>query len=601
MILYLGQQRAIRPNHSSDYPSRMMFLDTETTPTTNGQVTYHKFRLGWTRYLERQGDGGFRRERWTLYHDSLDVCRAIARKAQSRSSLYLFAHNAFFDLQAIGFFHHFARWGWSLRFIYDEGLSFILIIGREESVIKAVSTTNYFDFSLAQLGHELGLPKGEIDFATATDEQLAPYCHQDVAIASESVFRFMDFNRAHDCGRFALTRAAQALAAYRHRFMHRRIWIHENEEVKALERLAYFGGRTEAFRFGEVRGGSFVFLDVNSMYPFVMRRERYPSRLIGYDKENAASVALAYRDRASLVAEVTLETPEPIYAVRRDGKVIFPIGRFRAFVCTGAFNLAIDRRHLRAVHRVAVYETDDLFSAYVDYFYPLKARYKAEGNRAFSRMVKLYLNSLYGKFGERRPVEEWLEAPSVVDPYRVQAFSAVTGERWTETGMFGTVVLSLGKEEGTRSAPAIAAHVTEYARLRLWELIERAGQPNVIYCDTDSIVVPARLLPRFADLIDSETLGALSIDKRCETLTINGPKDYSLDGVRHCKGLPRKSKLVGVNTYTYDHFLGLAGHLRAGISDGVIVESVTKRIEPQYSKGTVLRSGRIVPYVFDGD
>jgi hypothetical protein len=249
--------KALSPNHSTAYPARLLFLDTETRPVEKLGETRHRFILGCTRYVRLDGAGGLDRDQWEQWEDPLDLCRRIEALSRDRTALTVYGHNLWFDLQACGFFRTFASWGWRLGFIYDEGLTFLLSIRNGGRSIRCVSTTNYFDFSLAALGRDIGLEKLDVDFDSVSRSELLTYCRRDVEITAESVFKYMQFCRAHDTGRFSYTKASQALACFRHRFMDGPLMIHKHERAVALERLAYHGGRTECYRIGEPKGGPF--------------------------------------------------------------------------------------------------------------------------------------------------------------------------------------------------------------------------------------------------------------------------------------------------------------------------------------------------------
>ncbi|GAJ09130.1 unnamed protein product, partial [marine sediment metagenome] len=246
----------------------------------------------------------------------------------NKTQLYVFAHNIFFDLQSSWFFPLFTRWGWVLDFVHDKGLTYILVIKKDKKTIRLLSTTNWFDITVAELGDMIGLPKLEIDFTDTSDEALSIYCRRDVDIIKRAMIDYMFFVESHDLGKFAMTRAAQSLAAYRHRFMNQKIYIHSDEDSIALEEKAYIGGRTECFSLGIQSGGPFITLDINSMYPYVMRQFKYPCQLVGYkehvDQDHLEEILSKY----ACAGQVTVDTNDPIYAMRHNRKIIFPVGEF---------------------------------------------------------------------------------------------------------------------------------------------------------------------------------------------------------------------------------------------------------------------------------
>jgi hypothetical protein len=592
--------KAIPVNHSVAYPAHLFFLDTETRPVQSGKYTKHLFRLGWTRDLRVSKDGATESDRWVHHKTALSVLREIEAATREKTALTVYGHNLWFDLQVCGFFHQFPKWGWILDFVYDEGLTYLLTVRNGNRSIRCVSTTNYFDFSLAILGQEIGLPKLGISFSESSLQALATYCKRDTEITAESVLKYIGFVKSHDSGRFAFTKASQAMNSYRHRFMGERIFVHKAEDVQALERQAYFGGRTECFQLGTVKRGPFVFLDINSMYPAVMRAHTFPNKLLEWHPKADLALLGRWIGRAACVASVTVETDSPAYPVRMNGKSIFPVGRFDTFLCSGGLERAWKLGEIKACSALAVYSRAPIFRRYVDYWYPLKAQYKAEGNAVYTRMVKLFLNSLYGKFGERRFDEEWEEDWSGEDPWRRDCFSEATGERWVEQHLFNVTITRGDQVEGPRSCVAIAAHVTEYARLLLWDIIETTGRKNVLYCDTDSIVVREAALGFIRHPIDAKLLGSLSVDRTTARLTLHGCKDYEIDQGCTIKGIPKRSTKLAGGRYGYDQFLGSASHLRIGGGPGVLTEPRVKVLAREYDKGEIGRGGRVTPFHLGG-
>jgi len=590
----------LRVNHTRAFPSHLILLDTETkiTPTEDGEV--HTFRLGWTCELTRRKGGVDFQEDWAFHDNASAFNTFLESLCTGKAATWILAHNLFFDLQACGFFPYFTASLWHLDFLYDKGLTFCMVIKKKPSTIKLLSTTNWFDVSLEELGRDVGLEKLSVDFAAVGDKELAVYCRRDVEILKASLLKYMSFCREHDTGRFAMTRASQSFAAYRHRFMHDTIHVHEDPRVKLLERAGYFGGRVEAFRLGELTGGPFLFLDVNSMYPYVMRENLFPTRLLAYSESPTDERWKAGLENGCIMAEVDLSTNVPLYAVKKDGKLLFPVGDFRTVLCTESLKEAILRGHLRTVRRWALYQARPLFRSYVDYFYPLKALYRAQGETLYARIVKLFLNSLYGKFGSRAPLMDTFDCPDFPGVSRETVLDATTGERWIEYAIMGTLVRLYGEVDTKTTVVSIAAHVTDGARVLLARLIEGIGWNRVLYCDTDSVVIRKSDLKYVRFSREAEKLGSLSIAQETSTLTLYGCKDYQTDQGRKTKGLPHRATPSGVNQYRYLQFDRLITSLRAGASEGIATHWKTKTLSGLYDKGYVSSSGVVSPFHLTG-
>ncbi|GAI31179.1 unnamed protein product, partial [marine sediment metagenome] len=264
---------------------------------------------------------------------------------------------------------------------------------------------NWFVEPLAETGERIGVPKLQIDFETCTDEYLNTYCKRDVEIELENFKRFIKFLEANTISRLCYTRGSTAMAAYLFRHYNKRIYIHNNKEAIELERDSYRGGRTECFYLGELKDDDYYIVDVNSLYPFVMRNNLYP---VKYEKILSEVTPLALRqsikDRAA-IAKVLIETDEPVYAVRRE-RTIFPTGRFWVTLTTAELRYALEHNHVVKVERAVFYEQANIFKSYVDTFYTLRQEFKSAGVAEYVELCKKMLNSLYGKFGQKAEIWE---------------------------------------------------------------------------------------------------------------------------------------------------------------------------------------------------
>ena len=589
--------RLIRKNEAETMPRCMVFLDTETKKVREGYSELHRLKLAWACYVERRPGRAHPTEVWQDFKGTWPLNKWLAEHAPPKRPLYLFGHNIFFDLQASDFFYYFPAQGWTLDFIYDKGLTYLLVIRKGNRCIKVVSTTNFFDTSLAELGKVIGLPKQEVDFEEASDAVLSEYCHRDVEITKLAVERLFEFIKSNDLAKFSMTRSSQAFHAYRHRFMTAKIYPHHHEPTQELEQLAYIGGRVECFEIGKIRGGPFVTLDVNAMYPYVMRKYDHPAKLIGYYESIEPARLRESLLKYQAIAEVDLETETPLFAVRRDNKIIFPVGRFKAFLCTLGLDTAFKRGMIRATYRAAIYKPDDLFTAFVEDLHALRYKYRDEGNLTYELMIKKMMNSLYGKFAQFVPIQSEEASTSGEPYYRLETKDLVTGEKEIEYKLFNKVVRVTGKEVGKQSFIAISAHITEQARFELWEIMEQICLDRVLYCDTDSVKIRKSDLPRVTRQIDDRILGALKVEKETKRLELRGCKSYITETDRVIKGIPKKAVLVARNTYEFLSFPGQVTHMTDKETRAFRAKWTRRENRVFYDKGVVHRNGKVSPIV----
>jgi len=596
--MYNPSMRLLRKNHSASLPKYMLFFDTETVtkPWPSGEI--HHMKLAWTCYYVRHSDPKKSKTTWYFWDSPNDMWKYIEELVYKKSQLYVFAHNIFFDLQASYFFPYFTRHGWILDFIYDQGLTYILVVKKDTRTIRLLSTTNWFDVSLGKVGDMVGLPKLDVDFETASEGELKEYCHRYVEIILRAMLEYLSIISRHDLGRFTMTRAAQAFGAYRHRFMRQKIYIHDDESIIDMEHQAYIGGRTECFQLGEQAGGPFVTLDINSMYPYVMKQYKYPYKLVEYFENVSLERLEEILKTFACIGEVVVNTEAPVYPVRIEGKVMFPVGSFDTNLCTGGLKEALRRGHLQSVKRLAVYRQADLFSEYVNFFHTLRVEAARSNNPLYTRILKLFLNSLYGKFAQWQPETVETEDITFDGYWRMPTYDFLTGEVDMEYKLLNKVIRTTGKIPGKRSFIGVAAHVTEYSRLLLWKIIEDIGPERVLYCDTDSVKIRKSDMKYVNYPQHSTELGALKIESESEQLNIRGAKNYVTETERKIKGIPLSAIEIQKDTWQYNSFMSQSYHMIHQIIAGNVVKSQTRRAPSFYDKGQVAADGRVTPFLF---
>jgi len=580
-------------------PKVWAFTDTETKVRETGGTECHRFYLGWIFFCGPgwEKDGVEFSEHY--FDDETAYLEYIDKTARSHHSLILCGHNIFFDLQASGFFSYFKREGWKLEYLYDKGMIFILKIVKDLSTLTILSTTNWFECSLDELGEMIGLEKQKVEFESVSDEDLKWYCHRDTEIVMIAMRQYLKFITDNKLGSFRLTKSSQALTGFRHSFMDRKIYVHDEEKVHSLEREAYMGGRTEAYFIGDVPGKQFVTLDINGMYPYVMRKFEYPSKLTGYLEGEPDHKYTELLKGFLMIAEVEVETPEPVFAVKHKGKTVFPVGRFTCYLCTEGLKHALGHGYIKHFLRASVYLPENLFSWYVEYFRLLREEYREKDNRAMETLCKYMHNTLYGKFGERDIITEVYEGDNGHEYFRDEVIDGVKGGVWIETYLLNCHVLQHYEGESPHSSAAIAAHITENARVTLWNIMRDIGRDKVFYCDTDSVIIEASTLRSVKWPLHDTDLGALKVQSCYKKLHIDGAKNYRTDAQRHIKGVPGSAKEVAPGVFEYMHFKRMCMCLRERHACGVPVEVKRRCLHAGYDKGVVTSSGSVVPLHFE--
>ena len=591
----MRRSHVLKHNIRSENPSQCIFFDTETTDqqlTSDTKQLVLKF--GVACFIRKRPNGKWTTGVWYEFTTPDEFWQWVDSQVKPKHKTYLFAHNLVFDMTVTNGFTILPKLQWKLiKAIIDDPPT-ILNYRKGKASICLLDTFNWFHSSLAALGDAIGYPKLPMPSETDSSESWRIYCRQDVTILREAMMAYMTFVNTNDLGNFQMTQASQAFSAYRHRFMHHRILIDSNDRALSLARSAYYGGRTEAFYLGE-KTGDFYLLDVNSMYPFVMSIHNFPSFLRSvYSRVRSDELAEILEDSLA-IADVTVDVSDPYLPLRADKDLLFPTGQFRTVLATAELERAYHNHDILKVHRVAIFEGQPLFAEYVDTMYRLRQEYKRVGNLPFEYLCKLMLNSLYGKFGQTGRIyqdERQTESPEVKswEEWDVPTHSFIKYRQ------FGGLIQTYKNEgESFNSHPAIAAHVTSYARIWLWKLIETAGRDNVYYCDTDSLVVNKAGYDILSQLYLGSSLGELKLERQFSTLTIHSPKDYVFGGITKIKGIRKQAVEESPGTFRQERFGKFKSMVQSGDLDRMLVTSHVKTLKREYNKGEKMDDGRVKP------
>jgi hypothetical protein len=485
--------------------------------------------------------------------------------------------------------------GWRLTKAVVESPPVILKWTRERTSIEVIDTLNWWRVPLKAVGESIGLPKLEMPAVKASRASWNAYGRRDVEIIRAACLKWWAFIESYDLGGFAPTLAGQSMRAFRHRYMDHPILLDDNAGALELARESYHGGRTEVFTRGRVKGAVHC-LDVNSMYPATMEAESYPTVLRLFTRHITVDELKDYLTRYCVVAKVKLETDTPMYAHRTADKLLFPVGRLIATLTTPDLVTAARAGQIRTVVAAAVYDRAPIFRRFVQELYHLRLLAAERGDGVNKWLLKILMNSLYGKFAQSGAV--WTEIGDA-DDGSIGTWVEIDADTGVKRNLrkFAGIVQERAKEpESASSHPAIASHVTAYARRRLWSLILQAGRENVHYCDTDSIYVTAKGAERLAKEMHESLLGALKVESVYPWMVFHGPKDYQTPDRIVCKGVKSKARWLAHNKTAQDQWSSLAGLIEQRQLDTPLTVAVTKTLRRVYGKGIVGRDGRVSPF-----
>jgi len=392
-------------------------------------------------------------------------------------------------------------------------------------------------FSLAKLTKNFDVEslKGEFDHTKINWEnwqdlklEWSPYLENDCKGLYQVLKKFEAFIwQRTDVGlREVMTIAQLAMRMYRKKYLKKSIPVYKAAEEDI--RKSHLGGRTEVFR---MYGENLRYYDFNSLYPYVMKEYPMP---VGLPLKSYAFKTIDFG-----VAYAKITTPKnikyPLLPFKEKGKLIFPKGSWTGWYCSPELKKAEEIGYKIEIIYGYKFQQDHIFTEYITDWYNVKEDSKKDSVPYIT--AKLSMNSLYGKFGQRREKES-------ISMFPENTIGLTPMDFFGDLPVYSKKVISDSKH----ILPAVASFVTCYARLELYKLIEKIVSKGgkIYYCDTDSLITDI-------ELPTSKKLGDIKdeIPEGIKEAVFLLPKMYGIltteEQVIKCKGFPNK-------LFTFDIF-----------------------------------------------
>lgn len=313
-----------------------------------------------------------------------------------------------------------------------------------------------------------------------------------------------------------------------------------DEESRKLERRAYFGGRNEAYFLGDYPGRVYS-LDVRAFYAVVCRDVTLPTMLTREYRLGCTRETIIADDDTHWIADVIIRTTTPDYPVRWDGTTVYPVGEFATTLCWPELLHALHERHVVKIIRAASYACSPVLSDYASWYLSARDTMSKSNFAEMLPVLKCAFNSSLGYLARRKytwtPLAipggpAWLVGRTVNPDERESTVQAhiLDGEcEWLRVG-----------GEPAEAFPAIHATICSWGRIALARCIEVVGRANVLYVDTDGLLVNEageKKLRRDNGLCGTAP-GQLVERWPSGACRINGQKNYQLGKHVVCAGLP---------------------------------------------------------------
>ena len=230
----------------------------------------------------------------------------------------------------------------------------------------------------------------------------------------------------------------------------------------------------------------------------------------------------------------------------------------------------------------------------------MKEYYQGLGQLAYAGIAKMFINSLYGKFGQAGLSQSKIGVCDPGETLRMPVVDLDRNEYYTITKIGGSVIQEQKSGEGYNSLPAVSAHVTAYARLYLNQLRKLIPAKHVFYMDTDSLIVDDLGLTFLDHLMNPTEPGKLKIELSSPWLIVNAPKDYKMQNRNRSKGIRSDAEPIAPNVFSQNQWARIPGLIRDGNVDHFYTHKITKHLARLVRSGAVAPSGWVSPFHLNG-
>lgn len=306
-----------------------------------------------------------------------------------------------------------------------------------------------------------------------------------------------------------------------------------DERHDSIYRPFYHGGRVQCFRGTGIFDGDYRLLDVNSLYPSVMKNYNHPlgkeyfyasadiinpktkkitRDVRGGGGKNVYFFAGVVRDRSRFGA-----LPRVVETTPGNTRITFAPGTYYTLATSHELQAAAADVEIQKCERLFVAGYSQNFAKYVDDFTAIKIRAEKNGDTGQRTFAKLFLNSAYGKFAQN-PLnfyDYFIWRPG-------ESFDDELWECWQKLAGGAIKIYRRPSTAHIYNDVAVGASITGAARAELYKGISHAANP--IYCDTDSLILSGD----FRGAVHPTKIGAWKCEMSATRAAIAGKKMYAL-------------------------------------------------------------------------
>jgi len=374
-------------------------------------------------------------------------------------------------------------------------------------------------------------------------DESCKYCIEDCKALHEVITKFNSFyfNVFKQNINNAPTISSHAFKLYRTQFMLNDIIPMIYGDEYNFIKNSYTGGSTDMFIPSNQNGELIYGYDVNSLYPYIMKNHLMPIGEKTYFEGDIRKINPDAYGFFYCEVECPKDINHPIIQlhVKTKGglRTMAPTGTFKTVIFSPEMDNAIKLGYKFKILKGYIYNQNNIFSNYVDNLYKIRTDYSKD--HPMNYIAKLFLNSLYGRFGMKDIFDKNLIVNS-------EKFGILT-ENIDSKPYFINEIIKLNNnyliqiEDKIKRYNnleynvnvAISSAITAYARIFMSKFKNNSNL-KVFYTDTDSIFTnlnPNEMNKIFPGIINNKELGKLKLESVSKKGIFLAPKCYALQTV----------------------------------------------------------------------
>lgn len=547
-------------------PRSFVYLDSEAHNHATRTGTLQTFRCAVAAHDARHHHrDGWKDREWLQTLDPRELWEWVDGRTSPKSRTVLVAHNLSYDARICDAFGILPALGWDLKWVQLDGKTTTATWTRDGRTLSMVDSLSWVPLPLDRIGALVDMRKFQLPAWRDTDQAWLARCRRDVEILGEAWRRLMSFVRDDDMGNWKPSGSGQAWAAYRHQHLTHAVLVHEDDDAREAERDAAWAGRAEAWTHGRARGGPFTEWDYSSAYARIGAECEIPVKLIGgTERATLAQYEKATR-RYAVLARCHVSCDTPTTPARIDGRVCWPIGEFESVLWENEIELARAHGARVQVDRMWWYKREPALASFCQWVLATIDPTNTATDPVVAACVKHWGRSLVGRFGAR--FSTWAECGEApwTDVALGRVFDASTGERYELLHVGRSLRRRTAVEDGPDAVPSVMSWVMAECRVRLWRVMQAAGLSNVVYVDTDAVIVNAA----GHDRLLRAAVPGLRVKGQWNAVTVHGPRQIELGGELRASGVPRRSVKVAPDRWEGEVWADMSRSLSVGEADAV--------------------------------